>query len=148
MQRQVDIGTHISPHVCGSAGKESSCKAGDAGDTGLILVWEDPWNNGSPLQCSCLKNPKDRGAWRATVQRVAKSWTWLRDRAHTHACIHLCMHRISLEARKPGTAIHSRGENVGDWNQGTETNFSFYTLLQFLNFVLHVLQYKENNEEN
>ena len=31
---------------------------------------------------------------------------------------------------------------------GTETYFSFYTLLQFLNFVLHVLQYKENNEEN
>ena len=33
--------------------------------------------NGFPLQYSCLENPMDRGAWRATVQRVAKSRTWL-----------------------------------------------------------------------
>ena len=33
--------------------------------------------NGSPLQCSCLKNPMDRGACRAAVQRVAKSRTQL-----------------------------------------------------------------------
>ena len=30
--------------------------------------------NGNPLQCSCLENPRDRGAWRATVHRVTKSW--------------------------------------------------------------------------
>ena len=30
---------------------------------------------GYPLQYSCLKNPMDRGAWRAAVQRVAKSQT-------------------------------------------------------------------------
>ena len=29
--------------------------------------------NGSPLQYSCLKNPMDRGTWRATVHRVTKS---------------------------------------------------------------------------
>ena len=29
--------------------------------------------NGSPLQYSCLENPMDRGAWRATVHGVAKS---------------------------------------------------------------------------
>ena len=28
--------------------------------------------NGNPLQYSCLGNPLDRGAWRATVHRVAK----------------------------------------------------------------------------
>ena len=28
--------------------------------------------NGNPLQYSCLKNPMDRGAWWATVHRVAK----------------------------------------------------------------------------
>ena len=33
--------------------------------------------NGSPLSYSCLGNSKDRGAWWATVQGVAKSWTWL-----------------------------------------------------------------------
>ena len=31
--------------------------------------------DGNPLQNSCLKNPKDKGAWWATVQRVTKSWT-------------------------------------------------------------------------
>ena len=31
--------------------------------------------NGNPLQYSCLKNPMDRRAWWATVQRVAKSQT-------------------------------------------------------------------------
>ena len=35
--------------------------------------------NGNPLQCSCLDNPMDRGAWWAIVQRVAKSQTQLSD---------------------------------------------------------------------
>ena len=35
--------------------------------------------NGNPLQYSCLENPMDRGAWRATVHEVAKSQTRLND---------------------------------------------------------------------
>ena len=31
--------------------------------------------SGNPLQCSCLENPMDGGAWWAAVQGVAKSWT-------------------------------------------------------------------------
>ena len=31
--------------------------------------------NGSPLQCSCLENPRDRGAWWAAVHGVAQSRT-------------------------------------------------------------------------
>ena len=41
--------------------------------------------HGNPLQHSCLENPMDRGAWQATVHRVAKSQTrqkWL----ITHTC--------------------------------------------------------------
>ena len=36
---------------------------------------EDPpgGGHGNPLQCSCLENPTDRGAWRATVHGVAES---------------------------------------------------------------------------
>ena len=33
--------------------------------------------NGNPLQYSCLENPRDRGAWRATVYGVTKSQTGL-----------------------------------------------------------------------
>ena len=43
---------------------------------------------GNPLQYSCLENPMDRGAWRATVHRVAKSWTWLKQLS-THTCTHM-----------------------------------------------------------
>ena len=34
--------------------------------------------NGNPLQCSCLENPRDRGAWWAAVSGVAQSWTRLK----------------------------------------------------------------------
>ena len=46
----------------------------------------DPWvkklpggRNGNPLQYSCLGNPVDRGAWRATVHGVTKSCTQLKQ---------------------------------------------------------------------
>ena len=58
----------------GSDSKESAC---NAGNPGLIPGWESSLGggNGNPLQCSCLENPMDRGAWRATVRGVAKSQT-------------------------------------------------------------------------
>ena len=34
--------------------------------------------NGKPLQCSCLENPRDGGAWWAAVYGVAQSQTWLK----------------------------------------------------------------------
>ena len=43
--------------------------------------------NGNPLQYSYLENPMDRGAWRATIHRVAKNWTWLRDFTSLHFTI-------------------------------------------------------------
>ena len=58
----------------GSRGKESSCNAGDTGDTSSLPVSErSPGEgNGNPLEYSCLGNPMDRGAWQATVHGVAK----------------------------------------------------------------------------
>ena len=46
-------------------------------DVGLITgLGRSPGEgNGNPFQYSCLENPMDRGAWRATVHGVAKSWT-------------------------------------------------------------------------
>ena len=41
--------------------------------------------HGNPLQCSCLENPMDRGAWWITVCRFTQSQTWLK-RLSTHAC--------------------------------------------------------------
>ena len=48
--------------------------AGDTIDMGSIpgLGRSSGVGNGNPLQYSCLENPMDRGAWRATVHGVAK----------------------------------------------------------------------------
>ena len=58
----------------GLLGKESAYNAGDT-DVGLIpgLGGFSGEENGNQLQYSCLENPMDRGAWRATVHGVAKS---------------------------------------------------------------------------
>ena len=46
----------------------------NAGDVGSIPGWgrSPGGGHGNPLQYSCLENPMDRGAWWATVHRVAK----------------------------------------------------------------------------
>ena len=51
----------------------------NAGDSGLIPgSGRSPGvGNGNPFQYSCLEKFMDRGAWRATVHGVAKSWTRL-----------------------------------------------------------------------
>ena len=48
---------------------------GNAGDAGSIPgSGRSPGKeNGNPLQNSCLGNPMDRGAWRATLLGVAES---------------------------------------------------------------------------
>ena len=63
----------------GSVGKESACNARDTGDPGLIpgLGRSPGGGNDNPPQHSCLENPTDRGACRATVQRVSESHTRL-----------------------------------------------------------------------
>ena len=49
----------------GSNGKESTYNAGDPGS--VLWMGRCPGEgNGSPLQCSCLENSMDRGAWPAT----------------------------------------------------------------------------------
>ena len=54
-----------------SVGEESACNAGDPGS--IPRSGRSPGEgNGNPLQCSCLENPLNRGAWQATVHGVAK----------------------------------------------------------------------------
>ena len=69
----------------GAVVKNPPANAGGAGHPGLIPgSGRFPGGgNGNPLQYSCLENPVDGGAWRATVHRVAESWAQLS--AHTWA---------------------------------------------------------------
>ena len=55
--------------------KNLPANAGNVIDVDLIFAsGRSPrGGNGNPLQYSCLENPMDRGAWRATVHRVAES---------------------------------------------------------------------------
>ena len=57
--------------------KNPPANAGDVRDVGLIpgSGRSPEGDHGNPLQCSCLENLTDRGAWWATVHRVTKSRT-------------------------------------------------------------------------
>ena len=83
-----------------SVGKESACSAGDLGlipGSGRSLGE----GNGNPLQYSCLENPTDRGAWRATVLMITKGKSYghieldmTEDTQHTHT--HLALPKLGL----------------------------------------------------
>ena len=66
--------------------KKPPANAGGVRDMGLILGSGRSPRGGhsNQLQYSCLENPMDRGAWRATVHGVVKSQTWLKQL--NHAC--------------------------------------------------------------
>ena len=74
--------------------------------TGMISVSPDS-RDGTPLQCSCLENPMDGGAWWAAVHRVAKSRARLSDFTftfHFHALEkEMATHSSVLAWRIPGT---------------------------------------------
>ena len=77
------------PHS--SVSKESACNAGTLGlipGSGRFPGEE----NGNPLQCSCLENPMDRGAWWATVHGVARVGHGL----VTKTTIHIYIKRLLL----------------------------------------------------
>ena len=61
--------------------KNLPANAGNTRDAGLIPgSGRFPGGgHGNPLQYSCLENPMDRRAWRATVHGVAKNWTRMSD---------------------------------------------------------------------
>ena len=60
--------------------KNPPANAGGIRDTGLIprAGRSSGEGHGNPLKYSCLENFMDRGAWWATVHRVAKSWRQLK----------------------------------------------------------------------
>ena len=51
--------------------------------------------NGNPLQCSCLENPRDGGAWWAAIYGVAQSWTRLKRLSSSSSSIFLVKYRVT-----------------------------------------------------
>ena len=74
--------------------------------------------NGNPLQCSCLENPRDGGAWWPAVYRVTQSWTRLkrlssssssRSLSYLCACLvaQLCLTLCNpMDCSPPGSSVH------------------------------------------
>ena len=53
--------------------------------------------NGNPLQCSCLENPRDGGAWWAAVYGVEQSQTWVKRLSSSSSNSNLMWRVDSLE---------------------------------------------------
>ena len=71
--------------------KESACNAEAAGNSCLIPIWRRSpgGRHGNLLQYSCLENPMDRGGRQATVHRVTKSQTRVKQ---LNTCTHTYMY--------------------------------------------------------
>ena len=67
----------------------------------------------NPLQYSFLENLMNRGAWRAIVHRVAKSWTWLRQ---------LSTQRLELSLLQKQHVSGMSGWNQVSWGRGEQTS--------------------------
>ena len=78
--------------------------------------------NGTPLQCSCLENPMDRGAWKAAVHGVAEGQTRLSDFTftfHFHALDkEMAPHSSVLAWRIPGMGEPGRLLSMGSHRVG------------------------------
>ena len=78
--------------------------------------------NGNPLQCSCLENPRDRGAWWAAVHGVTTIRTRLSDFTftfHFHVLEkETAIHSSVLAWRIPGTGEPGRLPSVGSHRVG------------------------------
>ena len=80
--------------------KELPAKAGDV-DSISGLERSPGRGHINPLQYSCLGNPMERRAWRATVHGVTKTWTWL-----------------STQASKPISQKEGEKERRKRWREG------------------------------
>ena len=65
----------------------------------LLCIGEE---NGNPLQCSCLENPRDRGAWWAAVSGVAQSWTRLKRLSSSSSSLSLLQGIFPTQGSNPG----------------------------------------------
>ena len=100
----------------------------------LLCIGE---RNGNPLQCSCLENPRDGGAWWAAVYGVAEGRTWLSDFTCTfHFCAlekEMATHSSVLAWRITGTGEPGGPPSMGSLRVGHDwaTSLSLFTFMHW-----------------
>ena len=90
--------------------------------------------NGNPLQCSCLENPRDGGAWWAAVYGFAQSRTWLKQLSSSNTCSWLFTY-ISCVSLVPFCRWLA-------WSSDKNEKHSTYFPSLLLNILSHLLCYK------
>ena len=88
--------------------KNLPSSAGDLRDMGSIpgSGRSSGEGHGHPLQCPCLENPMDRGAWKVTAHRAAQSWTRLKQLS-THP--HIACSPLELNRNVRLDDVHTKG---------------------------------------
>ena len=87
---------------------------------------------GNPLQCSCLENPRDRGAWWATISGVAQSRTRLKQLSSRSSSKAICLIMFYL-------SYYLFGKNGGDCRDKKKMMFQWKTMTQLYGYWTLVL---------
>ena len=106
--------------------KESACNVGSIPGSGR----SPGGGRGNPLHCSCLENPMDRGVWRATVHKVAKSQTLCFSQTH---------HQSGQALKWLSTSVQE-WEEFRDWDWHINT---FDTMYNTDDYWEHIVQLRE-----
>ena len=90
--------------------------------------------NGNPLQCSCLENPRDGGAWWAAVSGVAQSWTRLKRLSSSSICVRRKQWRptpVLLPGKSYGQRSLVGCSPWGYWASDMTESLSLFTFLHW-----------------
>ena len=93
--------------------------------------------NGNPLQCSCLENPRDGGAWWAAIYGVTQSQTRLKRLSSSSSMDHLTSKFVDQ-------FISKAYQKVYNWSTSLVALISSSSFLQVLNWKFCLNSYSSS----
>ena len=95
--------------------------------------------NGNPLQCSCLENPRDGGAWWAAVYGVAQSWTQLkRLSSSSSSSSSTVYHEKNARLDEAQAGIKIAGKNINNLRYADDTTLTAESEEELKSFLMKV----------